>query len=366
MAYPMFSPQEQAQIVNRYLCGESGIAICRDVGCSDGTCYNILSKHGVKRRSATDVSYRTHQVDASFFHEIDTEQNAYWLGFIAADGCINVGPKGHSIIVGLALSDSLHLHKLRNAIGFTGEVQTLQSTKKKKDSEEYLWNSVLRVNCKEMVGDLLALGVTPRKSLTLTPPLIRHDLERHFWRGMVDGDGCIYPKGNSLSLCGTKAVCDAFETFCNTIVPINNTTRPTSTIYSITITGVERIQCILSVLYGDCSVALDRKVVSYHEFMESDVKPPEYNQSTKEELLSLYDTLGTWRSVASHIGMKYGSLIMALKRKGIVTHCRELMQMSMETVLDSYSKCGTWTAVEKDLGVSESWLWRKKHEWGLL
>ena len=46
---------------------------------------------------------------------------------------------------------------------------------------------------KKIFKDLIKLGVTPRKSLTLKfPTFLNEDLMRHFIRGYFDGDGCIW------------------------------------------------------------------------------------------------------------------------------------------------------------------------------
>ena len=46
--------------------------------------------------------------------KIDTEEKAYWLGFIAADGCI--GTNRNTIRVDLKIADKSHLEKLRTSI----------------------------------------------------------------------------------------------------------------------------------------------------------------------------------------------------------------------------------------------------------
>jgi len=42
-----------------------------------------VTKHGLKRRR-----WNSYALDVSYFNEIDTQDKAYWLGFIVADGCV--------------------------------------------------------------------------------------------------------------------------------------------------------------------------------------------------------------------------------------------------------------------------------------
>src|SRR5438270_57920 len=49
----------------------------------------------------------------------------------------------------------------------------------------------LRICDPVVFADLVKLGITERKSLTLTPPIIPKRLIRHFVRGYFDGDGSV-------------------------------------------------------------------------------------------------------------------------------------------------------------------------------
>ena len=137
-----------------------------------------------------------------FFDTIDTEEKAYWLGFLYADGAIGSSDTG--IELSLKSSDSLHLEKFIRSLGFT--------TKK-----IFKDNIRCRVSFrnKHMHDSLIKLGCTPRKSLTLTFPSneqVPAHLIKHFVRGYIDGDGSVMIGLNHkkervvprLSILGTK------------------------------------------------------------------------------------------------------------------------------------------------------------------
>ena len=50
----------------------------------------------------------------------------------------------------------------------------------------------LAIDNATVCADLRQLGVTPRKSLTITFPEMPPDMVRHFIRGCWDGDGSVY------------------------------------------------------------------------------------------------------------------------------------------------------------------------------
>ena len=53
------------------------------------------------------MGYTKYSFDRNYFKEINTEEKAYWLGFIAADGCVSA--KMNSIRVDLKSADVGHL-----------------------------------------------------------------------------------------------------------------------------------------------------------------------------------------------------------------------------------------------------------------
>lgn len=118
----------------------------------------------------------------SLFERIDSEEKAYWLGFICADG--NVHSTTNQISISLAYVDLSHLEKFKKFIGAKNVIIDYKKTK----SYKYQFYS------KKMKQDLINLGCVPRKSLVLQFPkekLIPKNLIKHFIRGYFDGDGCL-------------------------------------------------------------------------------------------------------------------------------------------------------------------------------
>jgi hypothetical protein len=114
------------------------------------------------------------------FQNIDTEEKAYWLGFLYADGCVH--SQENKIELGLAEKDYEHLNKFRNFLQIKNKIAYRDSTKSYR----------LSFRSKKSKQDLIALGYIPCKSLLLHFPnsqQVPDYLIKHFIRGYFDGDG---------------------------------------------------------------------------------------------------------------------------------------------------------------------------------
>ena len=114
------------------------------------------------------------------FEKIDTEEKAYWLGFLYADG--SVGSKENKIELGLAEKDLSQVEKFKQFIGLDNKISYRKNTKSYR-------SSFRSQKCKQ---DLISQGCVPKKSLILTFPTeqqVSHSLICHFMRGYFDGDG---------------------------------------------------------------------------------------------------------------------------------------------------------------------------------
>lgn len=159
--------------------------------------YRELAEYLGRTKCAVDLKINqlglhknTYTYDHSYFHEINTEEKAYWLGFIYADGGIrnDIGDT-YQLIIDLAASDGNHLKKFNKSLG--GNLQIAYTERLYKPNGKIYKHAIIRVSSKEMVGDLIAMGATPCKSFIIQFPELREDLIRHFIRGYFDGDGCI-------------------------------------------------------------------------------------------------------------------------------------------------------------------------------
>lgn len=168
----------------------------------------IGEKYGIERHSFSrrlkELGYEVinHQNKLKFnenvFDCIDTEEKAYWLGFIWADGYIDSSPLDpdkksvYKFEISLKADDVKHLEKFNKFMGHVNNNVKISNAKyKEKIVKKCRWF----VTNKHLWNTLNNLGCTPQKSLTLQFPnesiFKSKDLIRHFIRGYWDGDGCL-------------------------------------------------------------------------------------------------------------------------------------------------------------------------------
>lgn len=111
------------------------------------------------------------------------EERAYWLGFVAADGCVTRHKGNLFLGISLERTDRGHLDKLKSALGGGPRIVDYSTAE-----GEY---SRISLYSKIVSGDLVKWGIVERKSRVLKSIAIPNDLKRHFYRGYVDGDGTI-------------------------------------------------------------------------------------------------------------------------------------------------------------------------------
>ena len=135
---------------------------------------------GVRRESR----YRMQEGTNHYFFDNWSNDMAYILGFISADGNINLS--GYRMSIKLSNNDAYHLYNIRDMVA---PVKTIRHGTNIKNNKKYV---VLEVSSKYMCSKLINLGVVPRKSLILELPDVPLKYLSHFARGYFDGDGCIY------------------------------------------------------------------------------------------------------------------------------------------------------------------------------
>lgn len=149
-----------------------------------------------------DSMGRTYDLNKDYFKTWSTDMS-YILGFIASDG--NVHKKDrvvegkiketNSLNIGLSIVDVEQLKSIKNKLGYTGIIREFDAKIKDKEYP----SCSLNITSKEMVNDLIRLGIEPNKSLKIKFPSIPEEYELDFIRGYFDGNGSIglqYPSGS--------------------------------------------------------------------------------------------------------------------------------------------------------------------------
>ena len=230
-----------------------------------------LSKR-LKELNIEVINYQNRlKFDNTVFDCIDTEEKAYWLGFIFADGYIDSSPleenkKAHyTFEISLKGSDAGHLHKFNKFMKHENDnVKIGYVNCNGKRCVRCRWH----VANKHLWNTLNSLGCTPRKSLTLKFPEKRifqdTSLIRHFIRGYFDGDGCLsyYKNIKTFSpICtflGTKEFLQVLCSYCELLTDRTINHKSNENVYEISCTH-NIASKLLHYLYDDANIYLQRK-----------------------------------------------------------------------------------------------------------
>jgi len=188
------------------------------------------------------------------FDNIDTEEKAYWLGFLYADGYVS--KTRNEIELSLQKSDIDHIRKFKKFMSAEQEIKINLNRCRLIITNNHLKESLIKHGC------------GPVKSRIIRFPNLSEDLHRHFVRGYFDGDGTI-SRSISGSIWNTAAIFSGSEKFMEDLKKILNlkleihhlkVRRMGSTnVYGITFTNKSFVK-LMFYLYEDSKISLNRKL----------------------------------------------------------------------------------------------------------
>lgn len=276
-----FSDSDIQQIITMY--SERNLSyqqIAKHFNVNPTVIRRVCKENGLKSRD--NKFYRTkYSFNEDYFKDIDTEDKAYWLGFIYADGYIT---KGKKLGIKISNNDYQHLEKFKKCINSNHAINVYSCQGGYSKVENKFCQ--IELNSEKNVENLIGYGVLPRKSKILKFPVnIPHDLIRHFIRGYFDGDGSIYKSDAfvGVSFVGTKEFLIALKEN----LPINSVVEPYKSknkdIYELKIGGGNILKAIYDYFYKESTIYLDRK---YNKFTEIIT---ELNNRRKKATLTIDD-----------------------------------------------------------------------------
>lgn len=211
--------------------------------------------------------------DYHYFDDIDTEEKAYWLGFLTADGWISKNDKNNAGVTGIELQyrDINHLKKFNKSIRGNYQITDrwrICSISPYPDKKHH--TCVIRIFSLTMYNSLVEKGFTKDKSYDCCIPPLRQDIIRHYLRGYFDGDGCLCFTNKSFHINFTTASKllsdDVASVLKSNNFNVNENIYVNSfgtTMYKIDIYRTQDKINFLDWIYKDCNIYLDRKYKKY-------------------------------------------------------------------------------------------------------
>lgn len=220
---------------------------------------------------------RKHSFNEDYFKNIDTEEKAYWLGFISADGCIvKTGEyNSYRLYINLSRVDENHLQKFLNSINaHDTKIQRYTSTSGFSNPNGTETSRVV-LNSFKLCKNLFNYNVHERKSYDIEMPQIKQSLIPHYLRGFIDGDGsfyCHYDDRNnryrySFEIVGASIL---FMKQVQNYLMLNNIktniyTRKSNQSIRLMSASKFEILKLIDLLYSDAHIYLDRKYNKINE-----------------------------------------------------------------------------------------------------
>ena len=257
-----FTQEQKVDILNKYQNNWSQQKIANYYKVSRPVIKRCLQEANINIRNRTKKYYSNDNI----FEEIDEKEKAYWLGFLAADGCNYQREHNASIIINIHQKDIVHLDKFKLFCNSQAEIQTYIA------NDGYSNNTPMArfvLNSKKMSKDLADKGIVPKKSLILKKPNISEEYYLPFILGYFDGDGSISKSNQNnnyfISIQGTKEILDWINGILNISVELEKRNNNDKNSYYIRCGGTNKPYNILKQLYDSCETHLDRKYIIFKE-----------------------------------------------------------------------------------------------------
>lgn len=239
-----------SKVIKLYHNGDTTAKIAKMFGISRNTASKILKENNIKIKGRE--GYHKYSFNEHYFDKIDSQDKAYWLGWLFSDG-YNQETR-HTIKLQLQEKDGAILKSFKKSIGYNGPVRFTKGRQ---------W--LILLSSKHFSKTLAGLGCVQAKSLILKFPVINPQLIRHFIRGYFEGDGCISgrkEKSNyQLTIISTKDFCDVLNFELGKLIGIKKLeNHPNNSITKrYRIGGAKQISKIYHYLYNKANICLKRK-----------------------------------------------------------------------------------------------------------
>lgn len=211
---------------------------------------------------------KKYSIDETFFDVIDTEEKAYWLGFMTADGCIFKDRP--QLRLALSEKDYDHVVKFKHALKSEHNVVKTPAGGFKRKDGTHIMAASISIQNRRLYNRLKELGFTSVKSGHEKPIDLSPHLIRHYIRGLFDGDGWIsysekhrdlgFGMGEEILL----YIKECFEKYAK----IKNSYKVLyfKTSYRYRISSKKEMLKALDYMYKDSNIYLERKYNKYLEF----------------------------------------------------------------------------------------------------
>lgn len=223
-------------LTNEYYCEELAKKYEVDVH----VIYRILNEHNIQRKTGIRSN-----CDETYFEVIDTPNKAYLLGFITADGAIT-GKYSNTCSIEIHEKDADLILFAQEEINPKAAITDCYYKEKR--------NKKISFNSKKLCEDLAKYRIIPNKSKTIEKVPIEHipqNLLCYYFRGLIDGDGCVHKNGGISIYSGSENFIKNVQSILVKEAKVKQLGIYHGTTYFISWYGKEDRQKLFDYLYKD-------------------------------------------------------------------------------------------------------------------
>lgn len=258
---------EHRVILKNYRSGLRATALAQRYNVNRSTIENILKKYDQK---SLYKHPRKYNLNENYFNEINSEEKAYFLGLLYADG-YNNEDKG-AVALQLQEGDVKIIKELVNALNYEGDIGFIRKRKPHHSNKARLSISSITLS-----KSLAKKGCVQCKSLILkfpTQKIVPNHLLKHFIRGYFDGDGSVSfskPKKITVTITSSDFFCKILKNKIFNSLKIKSSIQnyKYSKAKTLRISGNRICLLFLDWIYDGCFFRLDRKFEKFKEIINS-------------------------------------------------------------------------------------------------
>lgn len=172
------SKDKVQNIIDLYKAGVTSPQIAKRLQCSKRSVLDYLHKNNVKIKRQGGRKYKAFDVE---FLKDPNPDAAYFIGFIAGDGCVRKTTSGSEMLsIKLHVKDLELLKKFRKRFKISHPICIKQNM------------AMLRITQGGLLKSFRRWNIIPRKTYKMSlPKFEKPDMLRHYLSGLFDADGCI-------------------------------------------------------------------------------------------------------------------------------------------------------------------------------
>lgn len=195
------SSSQKTELIDKFTTGKYSFNnLSKEYNISLQAIKGLLNRRGLVAIPQTELQ-RKYPINETFFDKIETQEKAYFLGILYADGYNNTDR--NTVALSLKEDDKTILERLNNLLQPTKPLQYIHVKGENKNNQYRLV-----IANKHISKRLADIGLTKAKTFSITfPEWIDKKLIHHFIRGYFDGDGWVGDM--AISIVGTDLFCQS-------------------------------------------------------------------------------------------------------------------------------------------------------------